>query len=75
MALRPGVTADRAPLAGGVREASRGVLLSSLPGGVTLGDTSTIGRSGMLPLLQISPFGMPPLMTVTVPWSVCGTAE
>ena len=60
MALRPGVTAERAPMAGGMRELS---LSSSamLVGGVSLGDTSMAGMSGVLVSLQVSPLWMTPL--------------
>lgn len=70
IALRPGVTDDRASTAGGVSEFSRAVALSSpstLAGGVSLGDTSIAGMSGVLELLQISPFGIIPFTGVTVP--------
>lgn len=74
MALRPGVTAERAPKAGGVREKSRAALSSSgmLAGGVSLGDTSMAGMSGVLMSLQASPLCIIPLTGVAGPWSICG---
>ena len=78
MAFRPGVSAERAPMAGGVRELSLVVPLSSswiLAGGVSIGDTSMVGMSGVLVSLQSSPFGMTPFTGVTLPWLVWKNSE
>ena len=69
MALRPGVTAERALRAGGVSEWS-GVPESSsamLAGGVSLEDTSMAGMSGVLVSLQASPLGTTPFTGVPGP--------
>ena len=70
IALRPGVTDERAPRAGSASELSCVAPLSSscmLAEGVLVGDTSMAGMSGVLVSLQVSPFGITPLTGVAGP--------